>query len=72
MLTSAEIDLLRSLPRRLGAQPGAKATKAQLAEIARRRRLQNRGLLTLQAEPDSGVFLMMITPAGVAALDGAR
>ena len=69
-LTFAEMDMLRSLPRRLGAQPSRGTSKAELAEVARRRRLQNQGLLTIKAD-EAGIFLVMITDAGVAALKAA-
>lgn len=70
-LTPAEIDMLRSLPRRIAAQPTKAAKGRDLQDTNRRRRLQNWGLLTVKADPDSGIFLVMITEAGVAALNAA-
>jgi hypothetical protein len=71
-LTGAEIAMLRSLPRRIAAQPQGGTRNRDHAEVARRRRLQNWGLLSIKAEPGSGVFLVMITEQGVAALKAAR
>lgn len=66
-LDGADIDMLRSLPRQLAATP-LRASKTQARDVARRRRLQNWGLLSVQAQ-QGGVFLVMITEAGVAALN---
>ena len=70
-LTGAEIDMLQVLPQRLGAQSRATAGKREQAALARRERLQRAGLLSIKADAD-GVFLVMITPAGVAALAACR
>lgn len=66
-LTGAEIEMLRSLPQRLGAQSRATAGKREQAALARRERLQRAGLLSIKADA-GGVFLVMITPAGVESL----
>lgn len=69
-LTAAEIEMLRSLPQRLGAQSRASAGKREQAALARRERLQRAGLLSIKADA-GGVFLVMITPAGVDALQAS-
>lgn len=69
-LTGAEIEMLRSLPQRLGAQSRATAGKREQADLRRRERLQRAGLLSIKAGED-GVFLVMITEAGVGALQAS-
>lgn len=70
-LTGAEIDMLRGLPQRLGAQSRDRAGKREQAEMRRREQLQRAGLLSIKADED-GVFLVMITEKGVAALGACR
>lgn len=67
MLTPAEADMLRALPRQLGAQAAGRADPT----VQRRARLQAAGLLTVRWDAAAGCFLVMITDAGVRALDGA-
>lgn len=67
-LTGAEIALLRALPQRIAPQPSDRGDTA----TARRRRLQAAGLLTVRWDAGQGCFLVMLTPAGAAALAGAR
>jgi hypothetical protein len=66
-LTPAERDMLRSLPQRIAAQP-IPTGKGQNAAVARRRRLQNWGLLSVRHDAAAGCFVVTITDAGVGVL----
>jgi DNA-binding PadR family transcriptional regulator len=72
-LTPAEIDMLRCVPETFRASDMTGWTPRQQRDAKVRRRLQAAGLITVREQHD-GVFLVMITDAGVAALAqaGAR
>ena len=71
MLTPAEADYLRSLPERIGNVP-ASTRAGERARVERRARLQRAGLITVHLVPAEGHFLVMLTPAGTAALEAMK
>jgi len=69
-LTGAEIEMLRALPQRLANQAPGRGVESR--DTARRARLQAAGLLSVRWEAAENCFLVMITPAGAAALPAKR
>lgn len=70
-LTGAEIEMLRSLPQRLGVQSRASAGKREQAALRRREQLQRAGLLRIEQIAGASIFVVTIMPSGVAALQAA-
>lgn len=67
-LTGAEIEMLQHLPETIRAADMRGWTPRQQRSAKLRERLQRAGLLTVKAQGDEGVFLVMITEAGVESL----